>query len=147
MTEILTVFKFDWNITFRVIVTLLTTHALRKEKQCFTTLIFLSYFQIHTILKEGAKSCSWYWIFIYIISKRSKRVIVTFMLDKEPFSKIVSYCLGGPFYAFRPKFNDIPALQKENKERGTILSRYIHHLTSSSQWHILSTSKPYTHIT
>jgi hypothetical protein len=56
------------------------------------------------------------------------------MLNKEPFSKIFSaYCLGGPFYAFRPKFNDIPALQKENKVRGTILSRYIHHLTSPSQ--------------
>jgi hypothetical protein len=56
------------------------------------------------------------------------------MLDKEPFSKIFSaYCLGGPFYAFRPKFNVIPALKKENKERGTILSRHIAHLTSPSQ--------------
>jgi hypothetical protein len=48
------------------------------------------------------------------------------MLDKEPFSKIFSaYCLGGPFYAFMPKFNDIPALQKENKKkRNNIIKIY-----------------------
>jgi hypothetical protein len=56
------------------------------------------------------------------------------MRDKEPFSKIFSaYCLGGPLYALRPKFNDIAALQNGNKVRVEILSRYIHHLTSPSQ--------------
>jgi hypothetical protein len=76
---------------------------------------------------EGAKSCSWYWISIYFISKNLKRFILILMHDKEPFSKIFpAYCLGGPFYVFRPKFNEIPALQKRRRksERTNIIKIY-----------------------
>ena len=63
---------------------------------------------------------------MYIISNISKRVIVTFMLDEEPFSKpLPIYCLGGPFYVFRSIFSKIPALQKERKcERNNFIKIY-----------------------
>ena len=82
-----------------------------------------------------------------IISKISKRVIVTFMLDEEPFSKtFAAYSDDGKLYVFISIFNKIPALQKEkNSQRNDIIKIYPPPDLSVTMTHFIHLQTVHTH--
>ena len=87
------------------------------------------------------------WSSMCIISKISKRVIVTFMLDEEPFSRtFAAYNIGGKLYVFVSIFNKIPALQKEeNSQRNNIIKIYAPPDLSVTMTHFIHLQTVQTH--